>query len=204
MPTYNANTPQPTDTISSTQLPIQTNFASIQTTFDVNHEDFASPDYGKHKFVEMPNQSADPAGATNEMTLYSKVYAKTAQSEAYVKRDAAANPVPFTAGLINSANGWAFLPCGLLIKWGAANYNVGNNTTQSLNIVFPASVSIPVFTNIWNVQTQVQNSGALPGVSLNAYVRNVLTTDITVEVGNSNASSQTGIIYYFVIGTGTP
>lgn len=205
---YNNNVPLATDQIAATQAPILQNFQAIKTLIDVNHVTFDAAGQGKHNLVEMPNQASDPAGASAEMTLYSKSYSKTSVSEAYVLRNNLAGPntpIPFTASL-NSANGWAFLPCGLLIKWGSANYNVGANTTQALSITFPddLGVTIPPFTNTLNVQVQVQNSGTLPGISLNAYVKSISNTTLAVEVGNSNASSQSGIIYYFVIGLGTP
>lgn len=190
MPTYNANTPQPTDTISSTQLPIQTNFASIQTTFDVNHEDFASPDFGKHKFVELPNQGSDPAAAGNEMTLYSKQYnnGTTTQSEAFLKRDAAGTPVPFTAtdnpGMEGAVIGYYFLPCGLVVKYGIQALVAGTNVITGINMTqgptFTKQVSAMVTLNVttdpnnYHVSVRGQNGDTLTVVSTASLGFNIL------------------------------
>lgn len=190
MPTYNANTPQPNDTISSTQSPIQVNFASIQTTFDVNHEDFASPDFGKHKFVELPNQSGDPAAAANEMTLYSKQYnnGTTTQSEAFFKRDAGGAAVPFTAtdnpGVEGLVIGYYFLPCGLVVKYGVHALAGGTNTITGINMSqgptftkqVSASVSLNVTTdpNNYHVAVRGQNGDTLTVVSTASAGFNIL------------------------------
>lgn len=129
--TYN-DVPQATQTVASSQVPIRTNFQSIQTLVDVNHYDFNNDLYGKHKFVEMPNQSGDPTTFSAEMTLYSKQYNNgvTTQSEAFVRRDAAGTPIPFTAGVGNNGNeGWCFLPAGMLMAWGTLTVTVPDAIT---------------------------------------------------------------------------
>lgn len=198
--TYNPGVPQGNQSIAFTQAPIQQNFQSIQSLVDVNHYDFGSALAGKHKLVEMPNQSGDPAADTNEMTLYAKQYGVTAQSEAYVLRNDLAGPntpIPFTAtandnGSETAVSGWFFLPCGLIVKFGTYTTPtpIGTNTII-------ASLG-PVITKQFNAWTSISASGN----PLNYHAI------VTGGSGNTIAVSWNGAtnfnIHYLVLGTATP
>lgn len=189
MPTYN-DVPQANQTVASSQAPIRTNFASIQTLIDVNHNDFNDPAFGKHKFVEMPNQTSDPGAAANEMTLYSKQYnnGTTTQSEAFVKRDAAGVPVPFTVtdntGMEGVVIGYYFLPCGLVVKYGVQTLLAGTNVITPINMAqgpaftkeVSASVTVNVSTdpNNYHVAVRGQNGNTLTVVSTAGLNFNIL------------------------------
>lgn len=206
MPPFNENIPQANQTIASSQSPILQNFQAIKQLIDVNHGTFGGSGVnaeGKHKFVEMPNQSVTPTTAAGEMTLYSAQYTKTSQSEAYIIRDAAGTPIPFSAASL-AASGWTFLPSGILVKWGQAAFSAPANSTQSLVITFPAGATIPAFTSVWNAQISLQNNAMIGGVTLGAYIQSLSTTAMTVEVGTSQGSTQNGNVYYVLIGQGTP
>lgn len=72
MSTYTSAIPQPTDNPSSSQDQILQNFQSISTLVAVNHVQFNDGDEGKHKFLQMPEESSAPATAANEGALYTK------------------------------------------------------------------------------------------------------------------------------------
>ena len=209
MPTYNNNVPVANQTIASSQPEINTNFASIQTLIDVNHNDFGDALFGKHKFVEMPNQSSNPAGATNEMTLYSKQYTSgaTTQSEAFVLRDALAGPntpIPFTA-TANVGNGWTFLPSGIMIKWGFEPFSIAPGLLLGdLPVVFPSGPGFPAFTNIWSIQTTFFSGSNISALTVGNYVRILSTTGFTQRLSNSTGSTVAGNLYYIAIGSANP
>lgn len=157
---YNANIPQPNDLISQSQADLLNNFQALQTLIDVNHVDFASADQGKHKFVEMPVQSVAPVFAAGEVGLYNLLYGVSGVNEMFVKNQAG-QATPFTA-VSKTTPGWAWLPCGLLIKWGA---DTANGLTTN---TFPVGVNIPAFTQILTMQITTGYPSASDG---NGFVR---------------------------------
>lgn len=142
---YQANIPQPTDSLNDSQADLLGNFQAIQTLIDVNHYDFSSPNQGKHIFVTMPEQTASPGTALDEMALYTKAVAGTTQL--FLQRE---NVAPAGADLdITSfsmvlANGGTNLPSGIVLKWGQGA-TVANVQTVNFTAGFPnALLSIQV------------------------------------------------------------
>src|SRR6266403_1254250 len=133
---YQNNIPQPTDLLSKSQSDILGNFAALQTLIDVNHVDFASSDQGKHKFVTFPVQSPAPTFNAGEIGLYNFLSTRTSQDELYLV-NSVGNTIPLTESQqVASGSGWAFLPSGVLLKWGHSSAN-GLTT-----ITFPAGATI--------------------------------------------------------------
>jgi len=163
---YNANIPQPNQSLNVTQSPIQQNFAEIQTLLNVNHVDFGAIDAGKHKWLTLPTQSSNPpiVFETDELALYSFLSPVTAANELYINKqnDIDVVQVPMTASIMstdpapnNNSSGWTYLPSGILLKWG--NGNANGDTA----VVFPVSATIPAFTQVVSVQvTTFANSAA--------------------------------------------
>lgn len=164
---YNPNIPQPTDVLSQSQSDILNNFNSIGTVFDVNHVDFNSgADAGKHKYVEFPQQASTPpiTFAAAEMAMYSAESPfNAAVNELFINKtnEVTVVQVPFTASILSVASnpagntaGWAYLPSGLLIKWG--NGSATGNTV----VIFPVSASIPDFTEVLAMSLTTANVGS--------------------------------------------
>jgi len=142
---YQNNIPQPTDALSQSQSDILNNFAAIQTLIDVNHVDFASADQGKHKFVTFPVQGAAPAINAGEIGLYNALSTKTAKDELYLI-NSTGGTVPLTESQqVAGSPGWAYLPSGVLLKWG------NSSATGLSTITFPAGATIPAFSNIFTI-----------------------------------------------------
>lgn len=136
--TFQSDIPRSTDYISVSQQDLLDNFTSIGNLFPVNHVDFNASGAGKHKFVEMPNQSPDPAGAANEITLFSKI-GNTSNSELFYKRDASASSFQLTTSdpslastpLTPPKTSTTFLPGGLIMKFGIIATDSSGNATIS-------------------------------------------------------------------------
>lgn len=156
MPTYNANIPQPTDQLSQSQSDLLNNFQSISALINVNHVDFNTGDQGKHKWVTFPNQVSVPTPPfnANELSLYNFINPTTMANELYVQKGTAAG-IPMTASLKN-ANGWSYLPSGILIKWGFGNSPL-SPTTNPFTFVFPVLSNTPVFSSLFTVLLAVEN-----------------------------------------------
>lgn len=162
------------------------NFQAIDTSWKVNHVDFNAVGDGKHKFVEMPNQGAAPAGAAAEFTLYSEN--SSGQSELWYKRDAEATAYRLTA--INPspvANGYTFLPGGLLMQW---NFLTGASKNDGAAITFPAAFLAAPF----SLQLSTSRNGTSVAV-VNA--TSVTNTGFTLK---TSSNSNDGI-WYLAIGT---
>lgn len=164
---YQNDIPKSTDALSQSQQDIQNNFFSIGQTFDVNHVDFNDgTNFGKHKYVELPQQSGTPPipFPATEMVLYAAESPfNAAVNEIFINKTNQATlvQVPFTASILSvSSNpasntaGWAYLPSGLLIKWG--NGNANGNTV----VVFPSAGDIPPFTEVLSMSLTTADVGA--------------------------------------------
>jgi len=67
------------------------------------------------------NSATHPAVTGTDLLIYNYLNTDTSAQELYVKKQAALGTagIPFTAK--NMANGWTYLPSGLLVKWGSSN-----------------------------------------------------------------------------------
>lgn len=164
---YNQNIPQPGDQLSQSQADLLANFQALQTLIDVNHEDFASADQGKHKWVTLTQQSAIPptgsAFGASEIGLYNAVNSVTSKNELYVKKvnQVTTVQIPATASILSTSsapiagsNGWTYLPSGLLLKWGTATTGVAGFQT----VAFPVAATIPVFNGVISGQVCIYTS----------------------------------------------
>ncbi len=92
--TYDPTVPGPTQRISDTQLPIQTNFDQANTLFGVDHFEFNAPsENGKHKAATMPDQSGSPptVGAA-ELSIYART--SGGDTFPFMRRDTGTTDIP--------------------------------------------------------------------------------------------------------------
>lgn len=187
---YNNNTPLSNQTFTSTQAPIQQNFAIIQSSFDVNHVDFnAASNVGKHNFVEFP--TAVPTGTTApgpEVALYSNTGTVSAVPELFFQRNnLGANAGYSITEYKNVANGnsgssgWTRLPSGLLITWGCPNPpSSGANTLTFATQVptFPGFTAVP-----FCVQVTPINGNSAVDANLIINIAQIFATNFTYYSG---------------------
>src|SRR5690606_9053468 len=148
------NTPLAGQSLSVTRVPINQNFATIDTAFNVDHVDYNTAAQGQHNKVSFPTQSSIPAPQAGIVQLYSQLSAITNQPELVFTHQAgstaptAAQIVEFTsAGWANP--GWTRLPSGILLKWHSGiNMATLPSITINLNADVPGS---PNFTNVFAV-----------------------------------------------------
>ena len=165
MPAYN-DTPQAAQAINTTQTLIQTNFSSLSTVNNVNHVAITdASDYGKHKFLQMPEQGASPTTAANEAAIFARQGALSSVAELCFRRESNGAVVEFTGGTLADP-GWTRLPSGLLIKWGTTSL-----TTPPAPAVctFPIAGTIPVFTSVFTVFVNPISITGLANVAVTLY-----------------------------------
>ena len=185
---YNPNIPQPTDIPAQSQPQLLANFQAINTLVNVNHVNFDDPDQGKHKWVSLPDQIADPVTTPTEVAIYGFSSSETSKIELAFKRATAGPPgeVILMTERNGTTNGWTMLPSGLLMKWGT------NNATGATNI--NANAFGKAFTTLYTVQLTNQTTtsssdtyvmgGVIVGTTFNIYVGNRTTpgTDATANI----------------------
>lgn len=180
---YNANIPQATDQLATSQSDILNNFMAIKTLIDVNHVDFANSNQGKHSFIEFPVQSPAPTTAAGEVGLYCQTSTLTSQPELVFSKQSGTGIYEFTSSGQLTNGGWARLPSGILYKWGTG----GPSASGSYTITFPVNSSTPVLASAYV-------SFVTPTSNIVVYVTSLSTTQLVTNVSGS------GSFNYLVIG----
>lgn len=145
---YTEDTPQSSQTIAQTQPLILANFQGIKQLVDVNHVTFDDANEGKHKFLQMPEQSSAPTTAANEGGLYTKEASSVANL--FFRRESDGDELQLTGAFTTgTTDGQFIIPGGLIVKWGLRSTIVGN-ATVTFGSAFP--------NNAYSVQiSQVRN-----------------------------------------------
>lgn len=76
---YTPDIPAAGNDPSQDQPLMQANFQALNTYTSVNHVALDDVDQGKHKFLQMPEQTSDPATTANEGAVYTKENSGTAE-----------------------------------------------------------------------------------------------------------------------------
>lgn len=169
--TYDPGIPTGSQYLSDSQPAILENFSQLNTLFAINHvtfNDVTAVDRGKHTFVTMIEQADSPGTAINEMALYTKE--EGGVTELFLQREdlaAAGADIQMTFGTPSvAANGYTFLPGGLLLQWGSVNATaVGADFT--FPIAFPTAVySVTLGGRSAGVQSFVMTAPALNKVKV--------------------------------------
>ncbi len=179
---YLNNIPQPADRLKDSQPEILENFSQIYNLIGVNHANFNTANAGKHNIVTMPVQGADPATNATEMAVYTRTSALTGAPELAIRRASNGSITEMTAGLL-AANGWCYLPSGILMKWGNA---APGAFPVNLNAIGPA------YATLYNVQLTPRGGAA----ASYAMVLNT-TTSASLTVATNGAIT---VIYWVTLG----
>ena len=153
---YNAGIPNATDRISDSQAPIKANFTAIDTMLKVNHVEFdaASGKQGKHNFVSLPEQVANPATVADEVSLFSKDSAYNVGTTVLSYKNEAGSVYEVGA----PGTSWAVLPSGLIMKWGTNTFVL---VTRDQSFVIPSTGTAgPAFTTLYNINFTIFNNSS--------------------------------------------
>lgn len=190
---YNDSIPQPTDILQQSQADLLANFQALKQLIDVNHSTFGSATEGKHAQVAMPNLGVTPTFSGTDGVFYTNTTSLAGGTSVFVKRPSPGMPIPITV-FGGAAEGWSYLPSGILLKWGRGNGS-GPVTT-----VFPVGATIPNLTTAYNAIITVDGVGA-GDIDIAVRVSNLTNTQIEVycskrtEFGAAAASFR-----YLIIG----
>jgi len=133
---------------------IRGNFAAIDTAWDVNHVGIGDTNEGKHNAINM-REVSEPTTIANEIALWAGLSSLggTSQSQLFFKREGNGSDYPITAANYNS-EGFAYLPSGILLKWGSTS------GSGFLAYNFPTGSSVPAFSTCYRVYLQPYNASS--------------------------------------------
>lgn len=168
---YNQNVPLANQQKNASQPIMLSNFQAINELIPVDHVGFNVANFGFHNKVTLVLQTSTPSFGT-KTGFWSQLNSTTGLADTFVAQIlASGNKIgsltssilsTVAAPLANSA-GWAFMPNGILLKWGNALAN-GQAT-----INFPVAANIPVFTTCITVVVWVAQGSI--GVDVNQAIR---------------------------------
>ena len=191
------NVPLAGQTLNSTRVPINQNFAVIGTAFAVDHVDYNISGQGQHNKISFPVQNPVPAPQAGIVQLYSQLSSITNQPELVFTHQSgstapvAARIVEFTsAGWANP--GWTRLPSGIMFKWHSGiSFASVSTVVIDLNVDVAGS---PNFTTVFAVYT----STTIPGANYNNIIgiKSVVGTTVTfAQFGLVNPPAGATIAY---------
>lgn len=193
---FNANVPQAAQLIRATQLPIESNFQSINEWINVNHVGFSdATNFGQHTFLSLPSQGSNPSTSSSEMVVFCAPSTGANPYEIYYRYPSNGTIVQLTGtsgGPGVTTNGFSYLSDSLFIMWGTQSGIItGANT-----IVYPTTSGFPVFSSVpYGVYfTPATNS---TNAYAQAYVSTPTTTQFVLQVPQSNFATS---IYWLALG----
>lgn len=195
--TYYSGIPTASQRLKDSQPQIQTNFTNLQSYLEINHEAFSNdPNYGKHKFVQFPNQSSDPSGSigASEVGLYCKDDGSAVQ-QLYLK-NGSSSEIAITGATL-ATTGETTLPSGLKIKWGQSATASNGLATVTFTNAFS--------TAIYSIQTTVANAaGSSSSGTQDSYTRvyQYSTTSMSIVGFRLNVARDRLVVpfHWYVIG----
>lgn len=144
---YTSNIPQPGDNPSQSQGQILDNFIQIATAFNLNHGLFNDAAEGKHRFMQMPEQSSAPTTGANEGALYTAD--SGTQPDLFYRNESNGSSQQITntsPSLVGSNYAWTFSD-GLALRFGTVAHS-GTSTTVTFSTAFATAAYIVLITPI--------------------------------------------------------
>ena len=190
MPTYSP-VPQAGQSLGFTRDTLKNNIQGIIDTIAINHFGTTDPNYGKHRYIQMPEVISAPATAIDEGAVYTKSINGTAQL--FYRNENNGTEVQLTgtsAGgtdTVAATNGYTFLPGGILMQWGIKG---------SLSSTGSVSYLIPFPTNVFNVQSSLISKAG--GTSSSNTVAPITGTITTSGFQYSYTGSSSYVSFYWV------
>lgn len=172
---YFDNIPLATEAPADTRPKFVQNFQAIKTLVGIDHKNFGDAQEGKHDKVTLPVRVMPPVGGA-EVILYSA----TVSGDAHLFIRSLTKNIDIMDGS-NTAQGWARLGTGLLVKWG--NLITTPVSTVALNSFGPAFTAMPFWFCVSSNDTIVGGptnyafaAGTLQGVMPNPQLKVVTYT----------------------------
>lgn len=183
---FTPNIPFVGQSLGNSRTQVLNNFASLRTQTAANHADVNDANAGKHTFIQYVVQGSDPSTAANEVARYTKLVSGVAREFLRLPSNGSVFQVSGPAPVVG-ANGYTFLPGGLLMQWGTR----AGSSSSSNAVVFPVAFSAaPYYVNAIPVR-----AASSPGSDFATVIvtGSVTTTGFTI----GNIGSHTIVSWYW-------
>lgn len=202
---YDNTIPKSTDLISNSQAQLLENFSQLDKQFGSSatvsggvgdHIAFSSAsNNGYHQQVRFPNAPSEPTATGTISAIFPLLNATTGQQELYFKNSsteyAGSGKTQLTGPVTASASGSAYLPGGIIIKWGTAT--ITGAQSVSFSSAFP--------TACWSVVCQTVDASGPTSANTFIYLNSIGTSSFAaVAVRRTSLASATAGLYYIAIG----
>lgn len=193
---YQVNKPQAADKLSVSQVDIQGNFQSSNTTFGINHVDFTNTTSisGYHKVIQQVTQGADPVTIPGVNQVYSKIYTPVTAGgvpDTQLFTKTGLGGVSQLTGFLATGDGWMWTS-GMLIQWGIKTMSFFSSGQARGNVTFlnrvPGAVAFPnsCFVVIPTLLSEIPNNSSDNTLSI-----------VNYSSGGLNPVSKNGFSYLF-------
>lgn len=149
--------PNSGQSLGVTRVPINTNFSLIQSVFALNHIGFNLTGAGKHKFVEMPEQSPPETTIVDEGALYVAQGIVSAQAELFFRREGQTGALTLTTKDF-ALTAMPMTACGCFVTNGAVlvpYLNMSNATHAGLG-KYTINFPVPMVSQNYVYQLSVE------------------------------------------------
>ena len=206
---YNANIPQSTDQLSTSQGDILGNFIALGSIAgNANPASGSLNTTAGFNWIYLPSQGATPpAGAAfpaGQVGLYSFINTGSTRRELYINKthQSGVVQVPATASILGTANpvpgvfgstGYTFLPSGIKMVWGTQAGSLGGPVTVNLVGVqsFPTTILSIQLTVISPIVTAAQSLARVVDIGANTF-------RVVVSIPNATAFSNANFMYLVI------
>lgn len=167
--------------LATSRDPLRANLQKLRTNSEVNHFAVNGANAGKHDFVEIPKRAAVPTTLAQEGSLYTKLDANS-QTQLWYTPDASGNEYQitktfaaqfagFSATAGATAQGWYFLPGGIIVQYGTLPIAAGQTGTITFPFPFPSVIFNIQMTPIGVLNNTAGVAVAAPALASFDYVK---------------------------------
>jgi hypothetical protein len=197
MPTFTNASPAAAEVLANSQPLMLANNQYLQTSIGVDHNftaNTATAQDGYHKVIHFVRQAGNPAPIANVGQLFTKV--GTSNTQLFYE-DAAGVVTQLTTSVtpVAAANGYTFLPGGLILQWGTVTPLIAGGTPTAV-LFNAANINFP--NTCFNVQLTLHPTSA--GGTTNAQTISVVSFSTAQFVYNYSGGSAYNRLYWVAIG----
>lgn len=190
--TYTNSIPAGSDIPSQSQPDLQTNCTSVNSILNVDMYTFNDNNGGYHRKTTYVDQASNPGSSASQVVEFAK--STSGSSELFIQRDGVATAIQLTRGTPSvGANGYTFLPGGLLLQWGT----VTTSGLGAATFTFPVAFSSAVYS------VTATGSNASTASSKDFFARTTTPTTTSVDIitaSSLNNRFASGTVYIMAIG----
>lgn len=188
--TYINSIPAGSDIPSQSQPDLQTNCQSVNSLLNVDLYTFNDNNGGYHRKSTYVVQGSNPGSAAAQVVEFSKT--SSGSSELFIQRDGVATAIQLTRGTPSAAaNGYTFLPGGLLIQWGSVSIGLSGAT-----FTFPIAFT----TACYSVTATAYDASTSSTLDRDVRVAVPTTTTVDIYAYTTSGFRSTGAAYIMAIG----